>query len=164
MLPPDTTAVTASTGCAASPLHGQTLHAFAGIGIAKKTTEQAIKSIKARKILLRSWKSVRKKIIHENLKNAVHKPILHFLIPWNSWKRPCWCKKGRFLKFRILMQEGSIPGVMILAQKPSFPLIYDFRAIEVDSRNLGFYCKKGRFLQLRPTLPQKYHKNNFKIF
>jgi DNA replication protein DnaC len=42
ILPPETTAVTASTGCAAAPLHGQTLHAFAGFGIGK-TTAEAIK-------------------------------------------------------------------------------------------------------------------------
>ena len=65
ILPPDTTAVTASTGCAAAPLHGQTLHAFAGIGIGNKTTQEAIASIKSRKRLLKNWKNVQILVIDE---------------------------------------------------------------------------------------------------
>lgn len=65
VLPPDTTAVTASTGCAAAPLHGQTLHAFAGIGIGHKSVADAVKSIQTRKTLLRNWKKVQILVIDE---------------------------------------------------------------------------------------------------
>ena len=57
--------MTASTGCAAAPLHGQTLHAFAGIGIGKKTIELAVKAVKTKKSLLRNWKNVQTLIIDE---------------------------------------------------------------------------------------------------
>lgn len=65
VLPPDSTAVTASTGCAAAPLHGQTLHAFAGIGIGKKTIDLAVKAVRNKKSLLRNWKNVQTLIIDE---------------------------------------------------------------------------------------------------
>ena len=65
VLPPDTTAVTASTGCAAAPLLGQTLHAFAGFGIGKKSAAECVKFIQARKSLLRNWRTVRVLVIDE---------------------------------------------------------------------------------------------------
>ncbi|CBY19601.1 unnamed protein product [Oikopleura dioica] len=64
-LPTDTTAITASTGCAAAPLQGQTLHAFAGIGVGQRTLENCIALVKSKKSLTRSWKKVRTIIIDE---------------------------------------------------------------------------------------------------
>ena len=57
--------MTASTGCAAAPLHGQTLHAFAGIGVGKKTVQIAATTVRAKKSLLRNWKNVQTLIIDE---------------------------------------------------------------------------------------------------
>ncbi|XP_047738595.1 ATP-dependent DNA helicase PIF1 isoform X1 [Hyalella azteca] len=64
MLPPDATAVTASTGVAACHLGGTTLHSFAGIGSGEATLEQCI--AQARKpAVLRNWRLCQHLVVDE---------------------------------------------------------------------------------------------------
>ena len=63
-LPPDATAVTASTGVAASHLSGTTLHSFAGIGSGEGTLEHCIERA-SRKTVAHNWRKCRHLIIDE---------------------------------------------------------------------------------------------------
>ncbi|EEQ97428.1 conserved hypothetical protein [Perkinsus marinus ATCC 50983] len=65
LLKPDYTAVTSSTGLAASHLGGQTIHSFAGIGSGARDAPALAQKIKRSPELLGRWKRVKTLIIDE---------------------------------------------------------------------------------------------------
>lgn len=58
-------AVTASTGIAATHIHGMTLHAWSGIGIARTATEEAIQAITENRVVVKRVKKAKALIIDE---------------------------------------------------------------------------------------------------
>lgn len=64
-LPPDCTVVTASTGVAAYPIGGVTLHSFAGIGSGSASLEQACEIVLKRSKVANSWRKCKHLIIDE---------------------------------------------------------------------------------------------------
>ena len=63
--PPDTVAVTASTGLAACNIGGMTLHSFAGIGLGKESATDLLKKIRRSKKNSKRWKNIKVLIIDE---------------------------------------------------------------------------------------------------
>ena len=61
----ETTAVTASTGCAAVHVEGQTLHGWAGVGIEIRSMVEVISKIRKNKKLLKNWLRTETLIIDE---------------------------------------------------------------------------------------------------
>ena len=64
-LPADTTAVTASTGCAAVHIGGQTLHGWAGVGIEPRPLVDIVAKVRKNKRLLKNWMKTKVLIIDE---------------------------------------------------------------------------------------------------
>jgi len=65
MHPPDTVAVTASTGLAACNIGGVTLHSFAGIGLGKESVTDLMKKIRRSRKTLDRWRSIKVLVIDE---------------------------------------------------------------------------------------------------
>ena len=64
-VPTDSTAVTASTGCAAVHINGQTLHGWAGVGIEIRPLPVILEKMHLNKKLIRNWKNTEILIIDE---------------------------------------------------------------------------------------------------
>ena len=64
-VPTDTTAVTASTGCAAVHINGQTLHGWAGVGVGIHPLAVILEKMHRNKKLIRNWKNTEILIIDE---------------------------------------------------------------------------------------------------
>lgn len=65
VLPANDTAITASTGIAAVPLGGTTIHSFAGIGLGQETKEALAEKVKKNKQASQKWKNAKYLIIDE---------------------------------------------------------------------------------------------------
>jgi len=64
-LPAETAAVTASTGCAAVHISGQTLHGWAGVGVEPRPLVEIVAKMRKNKRLLRNWVKTKVLIIDE---------------------------------------------------------------------------------------------------